>query len=146
MTQSPQQRYEALKSMLLLRKKSIEAEQRSSEQEVRSRIGRTLSLTAWAQSMRNKQDQDIEYTLIQQCERNLKLIEKALAELEVGIYGICKRCLEPIEQSRLRALLYTELCGNCADTADFAQQHDQAKQKDEKARVKQNTKPGQMKL
>jgi len=37
-------------------------------------------------------------------------IERALARLDEGTYGICTRCGKPIEKARLKALPYVDLC------------------------------------
>jgi RNA polymerase-binding transcription factor DksA len=46
--------------------------------------------------------------------RELQAIDAALARIESGEYGICKKCEEPIEGDRLRALPETPLCVVCA--------------------------------
>ena len=40
----------------------------------------------------------------------LEKIERALARLENGSFGVCERCGKPIEKARLRALPYANLC------------------------------------
>jgi DnaK suppressor protein len=37
-------------------------------------------------------------------------IDRALARMGDGTYGICSRCGKPIEKARLRALPYADLC------------------------------------
>jgi RNA polymerase-binding transcription factor len=37
-------------------------------------------------------------------------IDRALARMEGGTYGICSRCGKPIEKARLKALPYADLC------------------------------------
>jgi DnaK suppressor protein len=37
-------------------------------------------------------------------------IDRALARMESGTYGICSRCGKPIEKARLKALPYADLC------------------------------------
>ena len=37
-------------------------------------------------------------------------IDKALAKIEDGTYGLCDRCGKPIEKLRLKALPYANLC------------------------------------
>ncbi|MGH2573447.1 MAG: TraR/DksA family transcriptional regulator [Actinomycetota bacterium] len=37
-------------------------------------------------------------------------IDKALAKIEEGTYGLCDRCGKPIEKLRLKALPYANLC------------------------------------
>ena len=40
-------------------------------------------------------------------------IDKALAKMDAGTYGICERCGHPIPKERLRALPYAALCVAC---------------------------------
>ena len=40
-------------------------------------------------------------------------IDKALAKIVAGTYGICEKCGEPIPRERLRALPYAALCVRC---------------------------------
>ncbi len=40
-------------------------------------------------------------------------IDRALAKLDAGTYGICERCGEPIKRARLKALPYAALCIAC---------------------------------
>jgi DnaK suppressor protein len=40
----------------------------------------------------------------------LQKIEKAIARMDEGTYGICERCDKPIEKARLKALPYASLC------------------------------------
>jgi RNA polymerase-binding transcription factor len=37
-------------------------------------------------------------------------IDKALAKMDQGTYGLCDRCGQPIEKARLKALPYANLC------------------------------------
>jgi DnaK suppressor protein len=37
-------------------------------------------------------------------------IDKALAKMDHGTYGLCDRCGRPIEKARLKALPYANLC------------------------------------
>ena len=40
----------------------------------------------------------------------MEKIDKALARMDGGTYGICERCGKPIEKARLKALPYANLC------------------------------------
>ena len=40
----------------------------------------------------------------------LDKIEKAMAKIDDGSYGLCDRCGKPIEKARLKALPYASLC------------------------------------
>ena len=51
--------------------------------------------------------------LIRTLENKLESIEQALRLAEKGTYGICERCGEKIDPSRLEALPHTTLCVKC---------------------------------
>ena len=40
----------------------------------------------------------------------MERVDKALAKIEDGTYGLCDRCGKPIEKVRLKALPYANLC------------------------------------
>jgi DnaK suppressor protein len=40
-------------------------------------------------------------------------IDRALAKMDAGSYGICERCGNPIPKARLKALPYASLCVAC---------------------------------
>ena len=45
--------------------------------------------------------------------RDLKLIDRALAEIDAGRYGTCAECEEPIAPKRLKALPFASRCVEC---------------------------------
>ena len=47
-------------------------------------------------------------------EQRLEQIERALARLDGGQYGLCEQCGGQIEVERLEAVPYTTLCISCA--------------------------------
>jgi DnaK suppressor protein len=40
-------------------------------------------------------------------------IDRALAKLDAGTYGVCEQCGQPIKKARLKALPYAALCVDC---------------------------------
>jgi len=40
-------------------------------------------------------------------------IDRALAKMDAGTYGVCERCANPIPKARLKALPYAALCVAC---------------------------------
>jgi RNA polymerase-binding transcription factor len=44
---------------------------------------------------------------------NLQQVERALAKMEAGTYGICERCGNPIGAERLEAIPWATLCIDC---------------------------------
>ena len=47
----------------------------------------------------------------------LAQINRALAQLEQGTYGLCSHCGQPIDERRLQALPYSDRCITCAEAA-----------------------------
>jgi DnaK suppressor protein len=45
----------------------------------------------------------------------LAQINRALAQLDHGNYGICSNCGKPIDERRLQALPYSDRCITCAE-------------------------------
>ena len=45
----------------------------------------------------------------------LRKIHAALARIEDGSYGLCRKCGEAIPDNRLQAVPYTSLCVSCAE-------------------------------
>lgn len=48
----------------------------------------------------------------------LAQINRALAQLEAGTYGVCSSCGQTIDERRLQALPYSDRCITCAEAAD----------------------------
>jgi RNA polymerase-binding transcription factor DksA len=46
----------------------------------------------------------------------LAQINRALAQLDQGNYGLCSSCGEPIDARRLQALPYSDRCISCAES------------------------------
>ncbi len=44
---------------------------------------------------------------------NLRDVERALTKMDLGTYGLCERCGEPIAPERLEALPWALLCISC---------------------------------
>lgn len=44
---------------------------------------------------------------------NLRLVDRALRKMELGTYGICEGCGQPISPERLEALPWAILCITC---------------------------------
>jgi len=45
---------------------------------------------------------------------NLRWVDRALTKMDLGTYGICERCGNPISIERLEALPWAILCIDCA--------------------------------
>ena len=49
----------------------------------------------------------------------LDLVERALARMDAGIYGLCARCQQEIDFARLKAVPHAMLCMTCQRTAEL---------------------------
>jgi DnaK suppressor protein len=45
---------------------------------------------------------------------NLRWVNRALKKMELGTYGVCERCGNPVPIERLEALPWAILCIDCA--------------------------------
>jgi DnaK suppressor protein len=48
----------------------------------------------------------------------LRAIDDALSRIEMGTYGVCVNCRQPIPRPRLEAVPWTRLCRACKETED----------------------------
>lgn len=63
---------------------------------------------------------DIRDDLDTQAATELDQVNRALARLDAGEYGLCSECEEPIAEARLKALPYATLCIQCAEEAEHS--------------------------
>ncbi len=57
---------------------------------------------------------ELNLALLERAEQHLAEIDEALGQLDMGIYGLCEKCGNPIEPERLAVLTHTTLCSRCA--------------------------------
>jgi DnaK suppressor protein len=58
-------------------------------------------------------DREMDLHLSAQARATVLEIDRALAKIEDGIYGLCEQCGDPIPEPRLQALPYAALCVSC---------------------------------
>ena len=58
-------------------------------------------------------DRERDLALSAQARAAVEEIDRALAKMDAGTYGICERCGNPIPKARLKALPYAALCVAC---------------------------------
>lgn len=58
-------------------------------------------------------EQEREESLAIRIRELLEKVQRAMAKIPKGTYGLCERCGKPIERARLEALPYAELCIEC---------------------------------
>ena len=59
------------------------------------------------------QEQQMAVASLAQAEQQLGMIERALARIEDGDYGVCQECGEAIAAARLQAQPWASLCIEC---------------------------------
>jgi DnaK suppressor protein len=58
-------------------------------------------------------DRELDLLLSAQARGAVVEIDRALAKIDTGHYGVCEQCGQPIPQARLMALPYASLCVAC---------------------------------
>lgn len=58
-------------------------------------------------------DRERDLSLLENARDLLDQVERALAKIEAGTYGLCANCSKPIEAARLKALPHASLCIAC---------------------------------
>jgi RNA polymerase-binding protein DksA len=102
-----------LRERLLLRREELLIRVQDIEKNFR-REDNPLEKDAEEQSLQIEAD-DVLKALDQVGRRELAAIDRALARMESGTYGVCVRCGEDIAPARLKALPAAEHCIRCAE-------------------------------
>lgn len=58
-------------------------------------------------------DRELDLVLSAQARGAVVEIDRALAKIDTGTYGVCEQCGQPIPHARLKALPYAALCVAC---------------------------------
>ncbi len=58
-------------------------------------------------------ERERDLALSAQARASVDEIDRALAKMDAGTYGVCERCGQPIPKARLKALPYAALCVAC---------------------------------
>jgi len=58
-------------------------------------------------------EREVDLVLSAQARAAVDEIDRALAKIDGGNYGICEKCGQPIPKARLKALPYAALCVQC---------------------------------
>ena len=62
------------------------------------------------------EDADIRDADLDQAVQELSDIDNALQRLDLGSYGVCASCGQPIPDARLQVMPYAVICVDCADS------------------------------
>lgn len=100
---------------------SVESHLRSRLEQMQARLGKLNadlsqphSSDSQEQAVERENDEVLE-GLAKETLESIGHIKAALERIELGQYGVCARCGEPIEEQRLIALPETRYCVDCAN-------------------------------
>jgi RNA polymerase-binding transcription factor len=104
-----------LKARLLQERAELEAQQKELEESTfaDSQAESSGDLTGdeeYADAGSATFERELDLSLVNNVADLVERIDKALAKIDEGTYGLCDRCGRPIEKARLRALPYANLC------------------------------------
>ncbi|MCK5002165.1 MAG: TraR/DksA family transcriptional regulator [Gammaproteobacteria bacterium] len=69
----------------------------------------------FAEQATQSENDDVLAALDDEAQQMVMQIDAALGRIEQGTYGICKACSEPIQDGRLQAIPFAEMCISCAE-------------------------------
>ena len=100
-----------IKLSLLNRRDQLDgAKERAREADVGEPMGNSAEIIDIAQAL---EQLDRDKSLAEQERRELVAIEKALAKIDTGSFGVCEECDEDIPAKRLMVLPEARLCAKC---------------------------------
>jgi RNA polymerase-binding transcription factor len=110
-------RQESLRNILLREKQEVtrnleEQMGRQLNEDLQSRIDHVLD--SGDQAMLDIAE-ELDLSLLEMRNKNLKAIKDALQRLAEGTYGICEECGSEIPEKRLRAMPFTSYCLSCQE-------------------------------
>ena len=71
----------------------------------------------FAEQATQSENDDVLAALDDEAQQMVMHIDAALDRIESGSYGLCKSCSEPIQEERLQAIPFAEMCITCAEKA-----------------------------
>ena len=69
-------------------------------------------------SASSSHDDELAAINVERLARDLKLIDRAIADIDAGRYGVCVECEEPIAAKRLKALPFATRCIECQTASE----------------------------
>lgn len=110
---------EKFKNMLLDERKRLEKERHArlaEEMEVGVELADYDSHPADAAS--ETYERTMNYAIEENFREIIERVDEALRKIDLGTYGLCDRCGEPINPERLKAIPYATLCIECQGTVE----------------------------
>ncbi len=69
----------------------------------------------FAEQVTQRENDEVLTAIDEEAQQTVFLIDKALAQIKAGTYGICTACGKKIAEQRLQALPYATTCIKCAE-------------------------------
>ncbi|GGY52051.1 dimethylmenaquinone methyltransferase [Bacterioplanes sanyensis] len=107
---------EAIRQQLLERRQQLAVRADKTERDASHR-DEPLS-SDFAEQAVERENDEVLSAISLEARHEITLIDKALRRIDAGQYGVCEHCGENIDERRLQAVPYAELCIQCASKAD----------------------------
>jgi RNA polymerase-binding protein DksA len=104
---------DALKSDLEKRRTTIMRAIQTNMRSTRDAVDRAEVTKDPYGSASTAHDDELAAITVERLGRDLRLVDRALADIAAGRYGICVECEEPIAPKRLKALPFATRCVEC---------------------------------
>jgi len=102
----------------LLLKKKEELISNVSDEERGGRDAVTVEAKDFGDMATEAYDQEMSFAMSDAGRRNLRDIVEALRRIKDGTYGICERCSNPIDETRLEVVPHARMCISCQEAAE----------------------------
>ncbi len=107
---------EAIRQQLLERRQQLAVRADKTERDASHR-DEPLS-SDFAEQAVERENDEVLSAISLESRHEIALIDKALQRIDNGHYGVCEHCGEGIDERRLNAVPYAELCIHCASKVD----------------------------
>ena len=107
------QRHQAIREQLLQRREELNRRIHRITQDVRHADGPLPS--DFSEQAVERETEEVMDALGEAGRQELSQINRTLARIDKGEYGICANCGEPIPEARLKILPHSEYCVSCAE-------------------------------
>lgn len=109
------------KSRSDLYRATLEAKCRELTGQVSSRVNELKEFSEIVQDVGDQGDQsvlyadeDVNHQILEMGKLNLAQVNRALAKIADGTFGVCSECGEEIHEARLKAIPWADICIDCA--------------------------------
>lgn len=114
-------------SLLNERRRAIEEELRKNLSRALEESGEETTVVDVEEGGESRVDvgKEMDFQVMSMRSQELKHIKEALMRIELGGYGFCEECGNPIRFERLRAMPFAQLCRACQEETERAERERQ---------------------